>query len=216
MPSPARCRARPPRLDRRPDQPRGGRASPDAGAHRPSLPALSGTPPSAAVWSSDGRSLAFLWNDRGRCRAREVWIVARDGTGLRRLSPEAGPTPGGVSELAWVPGKAELIYVAGGGLFRIAASGGAPARPGASRWRAVGARGIPRRPAAGVARGRRRLAAGARRGRPVRVDAGGGAADRGGGGRPVPPPRRGDPGRRRGTAGWHRAGLPTASTWRCS
>ena len=89
-------------------------------------PALSGTSPSAAVWSSDGRSLAFLWND-GALPAREVWIVARDGTGLRRLSPEAGPTPGGVSELAWVPGKAELIYVAGGGLFRIAASGGAPA-----------------------------------------------------------------------------------------
>jgi hypothetical protein len=103
-------------------------------------PALSGTPPSAAVWSSDGQSLAFLWND-GALPAREVWIVARDGTGLRVVSPEAGH-PGGVSELAWVPGKAELIYVAGGDCSDCSEwrrSG----RPGASRWRAVGARGIP-------------------------------------------------------------------------
>jgi len=98
-------------------------------------PALAGTSPSTPVWSTDGQWLGFLWNDRA-LPAREVWVVARDGSGLHRLSPSAADAVPAVSELAWVPGRADLIYLAGGGLFRVSATGGAPtllAAPGGDR-----------------------------------------------------------------------------------
>jgi len=99
-------------------------------------PALAGTSPSAPAWSADGQWLGFLWNDRA-LPARELWVVARDGSGLHRLSPAVAETVPAVSELAWIPGRAELIYLAGGGVFRVAVSGGAPAQlaaAGGERW----------------------------------------------------------------------------------
>jgi len=65
-------------------------------------PALSGTAPGAPTWSPDGKLLAFLWNDQG-LPERQVWVVGRDGSGLRRVTEPR--TPGGVSEVAWLPGQ---------------------------------------------------------------------------------------------------------------
>ena len=112
-----------------------------------SLPSLIGTAPASPLWSPDSRQLAFLWNDAG-WPFRDVWIVAADGTGLRRLtdlqrthpSPEpptgdsndalaaraAARAHGGVSEIAWLPDGRGLLFVAGGQLFRITAAGGTP------------------------------------------------------------------------------------------
>ena len=86
-------------------------------SHRP---ALSGTAPAEPVWSPDGKLLAFLWNDRA-LPERQVWVVGRDGTGLRRLTEPR--SPGGVSEVAWLPGQ-RLLYLEAGELRRISATGG--------------------------------------------------------------------------------------------
>ncbi len=85
-------------------------------------PALSGTAPAAPTWSPDGKLLAFLWNDKAMPE-RQVWVVERDGTRPRRLTEER--TRGGVSELAWLPGG-RLLYLEGGELRRIPATGGTP------------------------------------------------------------------------------------------
>ena len=76
-------------------------------------PALAGTSPSSPAWSADGSTLAFLWNDQAM-PSRDVWLVNRDGSGLRRLTRD-----GGVSELRWVGG--EVAYIAGGFVSRAGA-----------------------------------------------------------------------------------------------
>jgi dipeptidyl-peptidase 4 len=83
-------------------------------------PALSGTAPAEPTWSPDGKLLAFLWNDRG-LPERQVWVVSRDGSGLRRLTEPR--SPGGVSELAWLP-KQRLLYLEAGDVRRIPSGGG--------------------------------------------------------------------------------------------
>ena len=83
-------------------------------------PALSGTAPGAPTWSPDGKLLAFLWNDQG-LPERQVWVVGRDGSGLRRVTEPR--TPGGVSEVAWLPGQ-RLLYLEAGEVRRIAAGDG--------------------------------------------------------------------------------------------
>ena len=83
-------------------------------------PALSGTAPAEPTWSPDGKLLAFLWNDRG-LPERQVWVVGRDGSGLRRLTEPR--SPGGVSEVAWLPGP-RLLYLEAGEVRRIPAGGG--------------------------------------------------------------------------------------------
>jgi hypothetical protein len=50
-----------------------------------SLPSLIGTPPASPTWSPDSRWLAFRWNESG-WPFRDLYIVAADGTGLRRLT----------------------------------------------------------------------------------------------------------------------------------
>ncbi|HUJ28907.1 MAG TPA: DPP IV N-terminal domain-containing protein, partial [Myxococcales bacterium] len=84
-------------------------------------PSLAGTSPSSPVWSADGSTLAFLWNDQAM-PSRDVWLVNRDGSGLRRATTE-----GGVSEVAW-SGR-EPVYIAGGFVSRagtrLAAKAGA-------------------------------------------------------------------------------------------
>ncbi|MDP2389509.1 MAG: hypothetical protein Q8N52_04205, partial [Acidobacteriota bacterium] len=50
-----------------------------------SRPSVIGTPPAAPAWSPDSRRLVFAWNDRG-LPFRDLWIVAADGSGLRRLT----------------------------------------------------------------------------------------------------------------------------------
>jgi dipeptidyl-peptidase 4 len=85
-------------------------------------PALFGTAPAAPTWSADGKLVAFLWNDKA-LPERAVWLVKRDGTGLRRLTEPR--TPRGVSEVAWLPGQ-RLLYLESGELRRVAAGGGTP------------------------------------------------------------------------------------------
>ncbi|HEX4914979.1 MAG TPA: hypothetical protein VFV51_13520, partial [Vicinamibacterales bacterium] len=48
-------------------------------------PNIIGTAPAAPAWSPDSRRLVFAWNDRG-LPFRDLWTVAADGTGLRRLT----------------------------------------------------------------------------------------------------------------------------------
>src|SRR5262249_4574268 len=85
-------------------------------------PALSGTAPAASTWSPDGKLLAFLWNDRAQPE-RQVWVVGRDGTGLRRLTEPRSAA--GVPEVAWLAGQ-RLLYLEAGELRRISAGGGKP------------------------------------------------------------------------------------------
>ena len=47
------------------------------------LPSIIGTAPASPTWSPDSRMLAFRWNDAG-WPFRDLWLVAADGTGLRR------------------------------------------------------------------------------------------------------------------------------------
>jgi dipeptidyl-peptidase 4 len=113
-----------------------------------SLPSLIGTAPAAITWAPDSSRLAFLWNDSG-WPYRDVWTVAADGTGLRRVTdfqrldpapaPPAGNTTAavaaraaararaGASELAWLSDDT-LIVVHRGHLFRVAVNGGVPER----------------------------------------------------------------------------------------
>ncbi|HZJ52955.1 MAG TPA: DPP IV N-terminal domain-containing protein, partial [Myxococcaceae bacterium] len=83
-------------------------------------PALFGTTPAAPTWSPDAKLLAFLWNDRA-LPERAVWVVRRDGTGLRRLTEPR--TPGGVAEVAWLSGQ-RLLYLESGELRLVPAGGG--------------------------------------------------------------------------------------------
>jgi dipeptidyl-peptidase-4 len=50
-----------------------------------SLPSLIGTAPASPTWSPDSRMLAFRWNEAG-WPFRDIYVVAADGTGLRRLT----------------------------------------------------------------------------------------------------------------------------------
>ena len=111
-----------------------------------SLPSLTGTAPLAPAWSPDGARLAFLWNEQG-WPSREVFVVTRDGSGLRRVTrmSEVDPAPapptddstdalaaraaararGGVSELMW-DGPSALLLVHRGHLFRVDADARSP------------------------------------------------------------------------------------------
>jgi dipeptidyl-peptidase-4 len=111
------------------------------------LPSLIGTAPASPTWSPDSRMLAFRWNDSG-WPFRDIWIVAADGSGLRRLTdlqhthPQAPPPTGsttdalaaqaaararsGISEILWTPDSRSLLFVARGTLFQVDISGGAP------------------------------------------------------------------------------------------
>ena len=71
-----------------------------------SRPTLTGTPPSAPLWSPDSHRLAFLWNAAADAR-REVWLVEADGSGRRRLTDEAEGSSG-VESMAWMPDSSEL------------------------------------------------------------------------------------------------------------
>jgi hypothetical protein len=89
--------------------------------------AVTGTSPTSPAWSPDGQRLAFLWDDRGG--ARSVWLVGRDGDGLRRLTGEAGTAPPrAVSGLAWTPDDAALVTLEAGDVWLTPAAGGEPRR----------------------------------------------------------------------------------------
>jgi dipeptidyl-peptidase-4 len=111
------------------------------------LPSIIGTPPATPTWSPDSSMLAFRWNDEG-WPFRDIWLVAADGTGLRRLTnlqrthPQPAPPSGaatdalaaqaasrargGISEMRWTPDSRSLLFVWQGELFQVEAAGGDP------------------------------------------------------------------------------------------
>lgn len=114
-----------------------------------SRPSLIGTAPASPAWSPDSRRLAFAWNDRG-LPFRDLWLVAADGTDLRRLTelerthPSPAPPTGrstaalaaqsaarartGVGQYLWLPDGRTLLFTSAGTTYRINADGGAPTR----------------------------------------------------------------------------------------
>lgn len=80
----------------------------------------------APAWSPDGTKLSFSgtlpgpYGDYGR-----IFIVNRDGTGLRQLSPEVGPTDPYVYDAgsSWSPDGTRLVFDRMGKLFLINADG---------------------------------------------------------------------------------------------
>jgi dipeptidyl-peptidase-4 len=110
------------------------------------LPSVIGTAPASPAWSPDSRMLAFGWNDAG-WPFRDIWIVAADGTGLRRLTdlqrthPQPPPPTGsttaaltaqaaarsrsGISEVLWTPDSRSLLFVARGDVYQVDIEGGA-------------------------------------------------------------------------------------------
>jgi dipeptidyl-peptidase 4 len=113
-----------------------------------SLPALTGTPPSDPIWSPDSTRVAFLWNDKG-WPFRDVWIAgAADAapTQITDLSKELSAEPdggdsgrslaqrvtararGGATDVVWTPDGRKVVFVYGGDLFQVDATGGATTR----------------------------------------------------------------------------------------
>lgn len=92
-------------------------------------PSLAGTSPVRPVWSPDGSTLAFLWDDAARPR-RELWTVARDGSAPRRLTrfTEGAGTQAGVAELAWLPDGRALVALVAGDAWRVPLDGSPPVR----------------------------------------------------------------------------------------
>lgn len=100
-------------------------AAGDAHAQRPltierlvATPSLTGTAPAAPAWSPDSRHLAFLWNEGG-APARDLWVVSRDDSVPRRLTPVAVDGRGTVSAFIWA-GPATLLYLQAGDIWRLA------------------------------------------------------------------------------------------------
>lgn len=91
-------------------------------------PSLFGTSPSRPTWSPDSRHLAFLWNDTGRPQ-REIWITDGFAATPRRLTrvTDREPAPG-ISDIAWMPDGASLVYLHDGDVWRIGMSGMTPER----------------------------------------------------------------------------------------
>ena len=112
-------------------------------------PSIIGTPPAPPVWSPDSRRLVFAWNDSG-LPFRDLWTVAADGSGLRRLTdlerthPSPPPPAGrstaalaaqaaararsGVSEYLWLPDNRSILFTSAGATYRVDADGGTSTR----------------------------------------------------------------------------------------
>ena len=79
--------------------------------------------------SPDGRTVAFTGNDSASIsyRADDLWLIAMDGTGMRKLSGELDRDPGGVR---WAPDGSGLYFTAGdrgtSNVWFAAASGSGP------------------------------------------------------------------------------------------
>ena len=78
-------------------------------------PSLVGVSPSRPTWSPDSRHVAFTWNDEGMPR-RGLWLVSRDGSGLRRLDDDSD-TAASVRDIAWLPGGNSIISLRGNGIW---------------------------------------------------------------------------------------------------
>jgi Dipeptidyl aminopeptidases/acylaminoacyl-peptidases len=92
-----------------------------------SLPSIIGTTPEGAVWSPDGKTLAFLWNDAGY-PFRDVWLYSVDKdrpTRLTRHGAEQAPDSEhkGISEVVWLGDGARLAYVLDGAAYVLGTDG---------------------------------------------------------------------------------------------
>jgi dipeptidyl-peptidase-4 len=81
-------------------------------------PAVTGTAPGAIAWSPDSKRVAFLWNDAGAPR-RDIWIVDARGDRATRVTDETTVTAG-ISEIAWTPDSASIVFLSGANLWRTA------------------------------------------------------------------------------------------------
>ena len=88
-------------------------------------PSIFGTSPEGYAWSSDGKQLAFLWDDQAT-NLREVWVYSVASGKKQRLSSNGKDVPpaaidlgGGVSQVAWLPRGKGLVYVLGGKLYTV-------------------------------------------------------------------------------------------------
>ena len=81
-----------------------------------STPSLVGVSPSNPTWSPDGEHIAFTWNDDGMPR-RGLWLVSRDGSGLRQLDSESD-TAASVRDIAWLPDGDNIISLRGNGIWQ--------------------------------------------------------------------------------------------------
>lgn len=131
-------------------------AAPDAAAapsveRLATLPALTGTTPSAPRWSPDERRIAFLWNDGG-WPFRDVWLADAAGGAPRRLTRLEAANPakakpfgaqreagtsldtlraemeqrerGGVADLVWGPDGKSIYFSHAGAIHQVPAAGG--------------------------------------------------------------------------------------------
>ncbi|QJR37724.1 prolyl oligopeptidase family serine peptidase [Gemmatimonas groenlandica] len=85
-------------------------------------PSLAGAAPSSPTWSPDSRSVAFLWSDAAH-PDRSLWLVERAGTIPRRLLP--AKVAARVSEFAWTPDGAAIVFVEADSLWRLTIATGA-------------------------------------------------------------------------------------------
>ncbi|HKU14334.1 MAG TPA: prolyl oligopeptidase family serine peptidase [Steroidobacteraceae bacterium] len=88
-------------------------------------PSIFGTSPEGYAWSSDGKQLAFLWDDQAT-NVRDVWVYSVASGKKQRLSSNGKDVPptaidlgGGVSQVAWLPRGKGLVYVLGGKLYAV-------------------------------------------------------------------------------------------------
>ena len=87
--------------------------------------AITGSTPSALAWSPDSRTLAFGWDSAGR-GTREVWLVARDGSGRRALRDvNVTMPPASARELDWRADAKALYVLRGEQLLLVDAASGA-------------------------------------------------------------------------------------------
>ena len=81
-------------------------------------PRLVGYPPERVYWSQDSQRVYFRWkgSDEPRLKEMSLYVVNRDGTGLRRLSDEeARQAPPAVGELS--KDKTMTVYTEDGDIF---------------------------------------------------------------------------------------------------
>ena len=91
--------------------------------------ALTGTSPSAPIWSPTSRALAFLWNEPGHT-GRTLWLIDRAGAAPRRVL--SAQNTAAVSDVLWSTDGTMLLFVQRGLLWRVPAVGGEPTSLNAS------------------------------------------------------------------------------------
>ena len=79
-------------------------------------PTLTGTSPSAPVWSPDSKQVVFLWRDRTQ-PARSLWTVDRNATTPRPLFPADRSAP--VGEFLFTPDATGVLFVQQDSLWQV-------------------------------------------------------------------------------------------------